>query len=101
MALNVVGLVGIIVFYLLILGVGLWAAFKKKKGSSDELCEGGEKVTESEDVMLAGRDIGLFVGAMTMTGMQSFTCDSLSSCDGIVRYFYTVQFNNHEICCFS
>ena len=110
MALNVLGLVGIIVFYLLILGVGLWAAFKKKKGSSDELCEGGEKVTESEDVMLAGRDIGLFVGAMTMTGMQSFTCDSLSSLlcmpvslsgDGIVRYFYTVQFNNHEICCFS
>lgn len=79
MALNVLGLVGIIVFYLLILGVGLWAAFKKKKGSSDELCEGGEKVTESEDVMLAGRDIGLFVGAMTMTGMHSFKCDSLSS----------------------
>ena len=67
MALNVLGLIGIIVFYLLILGVGLWAAFKKKR-SSEELCEGGDKVTESEDVMLAGRDIGLFVGAMTMTG---------------------------------
>ncbi|CAB3993264.1 high-affinity choline transporter 1-like [Paramuricea clavata] len=68
MALNVLGLVGIIVFYLLILGVGLWAAFKRKRSSnSDELCEGGDKPTESEDVMLAGRDIGLFVGAMTMT----------------------------------
>lgn len=72
MALNVLGLIGIIVFYLLILGVGLWAAFKKKKSSQGELCEGGDKPTESEDVMLAGRDIGLFVGAMTMTGRRSF-----------------------------
>ena len=72
MALNVVGLVGIIVFYLLILGVGLWAAFKRKRSQSDELCEAGDKTTESEDVMLAGRDIGLFVGAMTMTGILEF-----------------------------
>ena len=77
MALNVLGLIGIIVFYLLILGVGLWAAFKRKKSSSGELCEGGDKVTESEDVMLAGRDIGLFVGAMTMTGRRGFISDSL------------------------
>jgi high affinity choline transporter 7 len=77
MALNVLGLVGIIVFYLLILGVGLWAAFKKKRNSNDDLCEGGEKTTESEDVMLAGRDIGLFVGGMTMTGEPCFTSASL------------------------
>ena len=71
MALNILGLIGIIVFYLLILGVGLWAAFKRKRSRSDELCEGGDKPSASEDVMLAGRDIGLFVGAMTMTGTSS------------------------------
>ena len=80
MALNVVGLVGIIVFYLAILGVGLWAAFKRKKQTTAELCErqevNGDKETDtgntkSEDVMLAGRDIGLAVGVMTMTGMYT------------------------------
>ena len=70
MALNVVGLVGIIVFYLVILGVGLWAAFRRKRnGSADLTSRGGENGTsKSEDVMLAGRNIGLFVGVMTMTG---------------------------------
>ncbi len=78
MALNVIGLVGIIVFYLLILGVGLWAAFKRKRNRGEEIVEGGDKTTESEDVMLAGRDIGLFVGGMTMTGRSSlFICSSL------------------------
>ena len=71
MALNVVGLIGIIVFYLAILAVGVWAAFKRKKFRSEELTasegEGG-LTSASEDVMLAGRNIGLFVGVMTMTG---------------------------------
>ena len=81
MALNVVGLIGIIVFYLAILAVGLWAAFKRKKSRNVELLQvpsdgsqlqpQGETTgvkSHSEDVMLAGRDIGLFVGIMTMTG---------------------------------
>ncbi len=59
MAIHIPGLVAIIVFYLLILGVGLWAArktvFNKKKVNSD-------------DVMLAGRNIGLIIGCFTMTG---------------------------------
>ncbi|XP_070540279.1 high-affinity choline transporter 1-like [Ptychodera flava] len=55
MTVNVVGLVAIIVFYLLILAVGLWAS-RKSKGKSD-----------SEEVMLAGRNIGLAVGIFTMT----------------------------------
>ncbi|KAK8386520.1 hypothetical protein O3P69_010863 [Scylla paramamosain] len=53
--LNVAGLVAIIVFYLIILGIGLWAAWRRK----------GEASTE--EVMLAGRDIGIFVGILTMT----------------------------------
>ncbi|XP_050709987.1 high-affinity choline transporter 1-like [Eriocheir sinensis] len=52
---NVEGLVAIIVFYLIILGIGLWAAWRRK----------GEASTE--EVMLAGRDIGIFVGILTMT----------------------------------
>ena len=73
MALNVVGLVGIIVFYCLILGIGIWAALKKKKANtkaSVSMREDGEevKLDETEDVILAGRNLGLFVGAMTMTG---------------------------------
>ncbi|KRZ38777.1 High-affinity choline transporter 1, partial [Trichinella pseudospiralis] len=55
MAFNIVGLVALIVFYLMILLVGLWAARKTK--STDD----------SEDVMLAGRNIGLIVGIFTMT----------------------------------
>ncbi|XP_071949540.1 high-affinity choline transporter 1-like [Antedon mediterranea] len=55
MAVNWGGLIGVIVFYLIILAIGLYAS-KKVKGSSS-----------MEDVMLAGRDIGLGVGIFTMT----------------------------------
>lgn len=63
MSVNVPGIIAILVFYLLILGVGLWAARKSKgAGTSDD------GTTESEDVMLAGRNIGMLVGVFTMTG---------------------------------
>lgn len=52
----------IVVFYLLILFVGIWAAKKKGNGSESE-----------EEVMLAGRNIGLFVGIFTMTGSHGNT----------------------------
>ncbi|CDW57532.1 high affinity choline transporter 1 [Trichuris trichiura] len=55
MAFNVVGLIALILFYVMILIVGLWAARKTK--STDG----------SEEVMLAGRNIGLIVGICTMT----------------------------------
>lgn len=54
---NIGGIVAIVVFYLLILFVGIWAAKKKGNGGESE-----------EEVMLAGRNIGLFVGIFTMTG---------------------------------
>ncbi|KAK9692525.1 Sodium:solute symporter family [Popillia japonica] len=53
---NVAGVISIILFYILILGVGIWAARKKESGNDSE-----------EEVMLAGRNIGLFVGIFTMT----------------------------------
>lgn len=54
---NIAGVVSIVLFYLLILAVGIWAGRKKQSGNDSE-----------EEVMLAGRSIGLFVGIFTMTG---------------------------------
>ena len=65
---NIVGVVAIIVFYLLILVIGLWAARRRKEGE--------------EEAMLAGRSIGIFVGTFTMTGNKGFlhvTKDRLSA----------------------
>ena len=58
---NVAGIISIVLFYILILAVGLWAARKKQAGDDSE-----------EEVMLAGRNIGLFVGIFTMTGGSLF-----------------------------
>ncbi|XP_045214983.1 high-affinity choline transporter 1-like [Mercenaria mercenaria] len=58
MAIHIPGLIAIIVFYLLILLVGLWAGRKAKQTGTD---------ANSENVMLAGRNIGLLVGVFTMT----------------------------------
>ncbi len=55
--LNIAGIASIILFYLLILVVGIWAGRKNEEGNNTE-----------EEVMLAGRNIGLFVGIFTMTG---------------------------------
>ncbi|XP_006638089.1 high-affinity choline transporter 1 [Lepisosteus oculatus] len=61
MAIHVEGLVAIILFYLLILFVGIWAAWKNKNSGM----AGG--IDRSESIMVGGRDIGLFVGGFTMT----------------------------------
>ena len=57
-SLNVWGLVAVIAFYVAILLIGVYASYRKKSISSQK----------TEDVMLAGRDIGLLVGIFTMTG---------------------------------
>lgn len=56
---NIAGVISIVLFYILILAVGVWAGRKKEEGNDSE-----------EEVMLAGRNIGLFVGIFTMTGNQ-------------------------------
>ena len=66
---NIAGVVSIVLFYLMILIVGIWAGRKKQAGNDSE-----------EEVMLAGRSIGLFVGIFTMTGKffllkLSLNCD--------------------------
>ena len=64
MTVNIAGVFSVILFYILILMVGIWAGRKQKK-----ITEDGDE-TETEEVMLAGRNIGLFVGIFTMTGMK-------------------------------
>nr|XP_056717836.1 high affinity choline transporter 1 [Euleptes europaea] len=59
MAFHVEGLIAIIVFYLAILFVGIWAAWRTKNSGSD-----GDR---SEAIIVGGRDIGLLVGGFTMT----------------------------------
>ena len=61
---NYVGVGGIVLFYLVILCLGIWAG-RKKSVPVD-----GEQVDQSKEIMLAGRGIGMFVGAFTMTGKQ-------------------------------
>ncbi|XP_069747247.1 high-affinity choline transporter 1 [Narcine bancroftii] len=61
MTVHIDGIAAIVLFYLLILFVGLWAAWKSKNTSM----EGA--IDRSEAIMIGGRDIGLLVGGFTMT----------------------------------
>ncbi|XP_042315702.1 high affinity choline transporter 1 [Sceloporus undulatus] len=58
MAFHVEGLIAIILFYLAILLVGIWAAWKTKNSGEGD---------RSEAIIVGGRDIGLLVGGFTMT----------------------------------
>ena len=59
MAVDVAGLVVLIVFYVLILVVGVLAAWRKQKGGT------------LETSIVADRDINVVVGIFTMTGTVS------------------------------
>lgn len=61
---NVTGLISIVVFYLAVLVIGLWAGWKQRKLTRDQQ-------PDQETVMLAGRNIGLFVGVLTMGGKKN------------------------------
>lgn len=63
MALNIPGVVMMVVFYVLILGTGLWGA---RKSRSAERSSSGDRTAV---VLLGDRSISLLVGIFTMTGM--------------------------------
>lgn len=65
MALNVPGLVAMALFYLLVLGTGIWASMRSKK--AEKKCVGDSM----EITLLAGRKINLLVGIFTLTGNRS------------------------------
>lgn len=62
MVLNIPGVVAVVVFYILILGTGIWAAQKSRNA---ERKSGGD---QAEVVLLGDRSISLLVGIFTMTG---------------------------------
>lgn len=57
MAVFVAGVIGIVVFYLIILGVGFWASRKQVDESEEEM-------------MLAGRSLSGCIGALTLIGKK-------------------------------
>ncbi|XP_075054837.1 high affinity choline transporter 1-like [Mixophyes fleayi] len=59
MALNVPGLIAVIIFYAMTLATGLWAAWKAKKNERNN--------TETEVAIVGGRNLNLFVGLFTTT----------------------------------
>ncbi|XP_068449772.1 high affinity choline transporter 1-like [Clinocottus analis] len=61
MALNIPGLIMMIIFYLLVLGIGIWASVKSKKMTKNT--QGGQVVVS----FLANRSVSLVVGVFTMT----------------------------------
>ena len=65
MVVNIPGIVGIVVFYIIILIVGILAGRKNKKGDSD-------------DLLVAGRSLGMFVATLTNAGwyFTSLSCPS-------------------------
>ncbi len=65
MSVNAAGIAAVAVFYLVILVVGMLAAWKQRKA-------GRGTNNPEENIMLAKRDLGLFVGVLTMTGKESF-----------------------------
>ncbi len=62
MAVNVPGLVAVVVFYIVILVIGIWASRKSKK--VENACAG----SKSEVTIVGGRNINVLVGVFTMTG---------------------------------
>ncbi|XP_008333361.1 high-affinity choline transporter 1-like [Cynoglossus semilaevis] len=61
MAVNVPGVVVMVLFYLLVLGIGIWAAFKSRREQKKS------KATEIEMALLGNRSISWMVGIFSMT----------------------------------
>ncbi|KAF7224514.1 high-affinity choline transporter 1 isoform X1 [Nothobranchius furzeri] len=61
MAVDIPGLVSVIVFYICILGIGVWGSRKSRK--VEKACTG----TKSEISIVGGRNINVLVGIFTMT----------------------------------
>ncbi|XP_068165777.1 high affinity choline transporter 1-like [Antennarius striatus] len=61
MAVNIPGLIAMVVFYIFVLGIGIWASVKAKKMRRNTLSR------QVEILFLANRSIGLIMGIFTMT----------------------------------
>lgn len=80
MAVNVLGLGVLLVFYLVIIVVGILAArFKRKRNGSSRM----------EEAIVAGRDINVVVGIFTMTGKDQGLVSSIMF-EGLEKIPYDV-----------
>ncbi|CAB1445663.1 unnamed protein product [Pleuronectes platessa] len=70
MAVNIPGVILMVLFYLLLLGTGIWASFKSKR----EQKKSG--ANETEMTLLGNRSINWMVGIFTMTGEDSSAEDN-------------------------
>lgn len=62
MAVEIPGLVSVIIFYICILAIGVWGSHKSKK--VEKTCPG----SKSDVSIVGGRNINVLVGIFTMTG---------------------------------
>lgn len=62
MALNVPGVIVMVIFYLMVLGTGVWASFKSRRKQKRS------GASAMEMTLLGNRSINLLVGIFTMTG---------------------------------
>ena len=83
MALNVPGLVATIIFYLLVLGIGIGASIKSKRD------ENRAQANHADMALLGNRKISLVVGIFTTTGQFSLSCfvQHCSRCNLLVPSF--------------
>lgn len=68
MAVNVPGLIMMLMFYLLVIGTGIWASVKSKKKGKN--MQSGSIETS----LLGNRSINLVMGVFTMTGHLWLLC---------------------------
>ncbi|KAM7385209.1 hypothetical protein PAMP_001303 [Pampus punctatissimus] len=62
MSVNIPGVIAMVFFYLLVLGIGMWASFKSKREQKKSV------TSEMEMTLLGNRQISCMVGIFTMTG---------------------------------
>ena len=74
MAVNIPGLIVMAVFYLLVLGIGIWASFKSKRKQRES------SATGMDMALLGNRSINWVVGMFTMTGEESTDYQNYKMC---------------------
>lgn len=65
MAVNIPGVIAMVIFYLLVLGIGVWASFKSRR------MQRKSAATEMNMALLGNRSINTLVGIFTMTGKEA------------------------------
>lgn len=74
MALNIPGLLATIVFYIMVLGIGLWASVKSKRERDRT------QAAHTDMALLGDRNVSLVVGIFTTTGESESVTSSCRTC---------------------